>query len=171
MHDWKEVRQQFGNVVFRAAFRILKRHDQALDCYQEVFLEAFERYRIKAVLNWSALLRRVAVHRALDRLRNERQMAARVDADIESSSLPDAGIDLQDEMEFRELVDRVRLEVARLPPNHGEAFWLRCIEEMSAAEVAEQLGTDANTVGVWVHRARARLRHLLADVDPTRVER
>jgi DNA-directed RNA polymerase specialized sigma24 family protein len=41
---------------------------------------------------------------------------------------------------------------------------------MTAAEVAEQLGTDANSIGVLVHRARARLRDVLADVNPARVE-
>ena len=34
-------------------------------------------------------------------------------------------------------------ELAGLPERQGEAFWLRCVEQLSSAEVAEQLGTDA----------------------------
>jgi RNA polymerase sigma-70 factor (ECF subfamily) len=171
MHDWKEIRQRHGTLVFRAAYRILKRHDQALDCYQEVFLEAFERYGNLPILNWPALLQRMAVHRALDRLRQERRMAARIDAENDSAMLPDTDQRPGDDLEFRELLDEVRYEVARLPARQGEAFWLFCIEELSAADVAEQLGTDANTVGVLVHRARARLRETLTNMNPTRAHR
>jgi RNA polymerase sigma-70 factor (ECF subfamily) len=170
MHNWKEIRQRYGTLIFSAAFRILKRHDQALDCYQEVFLEAFEQCDRRPVRNWPALLRWKAVRRALDRLRQERRIAAHVESDKNTLLIPALGESPGDEVEFRELVDRVRYEVARLPERQGEAFWLRCIEQMSSAEVAEQLDTDANSVGVLVHRARARLRDVLADVNPARVE-
>ena len=167
MHDWKGIRKEHGKLVFHAIFRILNHHDQALDCYQEVFLEVFERYREQAVLNWPALLRRIAVHRALDRLRKERRVASRISSNNDISMLPATGEESCDGIEFRELIDRVRLEVARLPLRQGEAFWLRCVEEFSTAEVADLLGTDVNSVGVLVHRARTRLRELLADVNPT----
>ena len=170
MHDWKEIRERYGTLIFSAAYRILKRHDQALDCYQEVFVEAFEQSKERPVHNWPALLRWIAVRRALDRLRKERRIAARVESDKSRLLLPAAGGSPGDEMEFRELVDRVRDEVARLPERQGEAFWLRCVEQLSSAEVAEQLGTDANSIGVLVHRARARLRDALADVNPAHVE-
>jgi RNA polymerase sigma factor (sigma-70 family) len=170
MHDWKEIRQRYGALIFGAAYRILKRHDQALDCYQEVFLEAFEQCEARPVRNWPALLRWMTVRRALDRLRKERRIAARVEPDNDTSLLPAPLESPGDDIEFRELTDRVRAEIARLPERQGEAFWLRCIEQMSSAEVAEQLGTDANSVGVLVHRARARLCEMLADVNPARVE-
>ena len=170
MHDWKETRQRYGTLVFAAAYRILKRHDQALDCCQEVFLQAFEQCEGRAVRNWPALLRWMAVRRALDRLRKERRLAAHIDSDKDTLLLPAAGAAPGEDAEFRELVDRIREEVAWLPERQGTAFWLRCVEQMSAAEVAEQLGGDANSVGVLVHRARARLREVLADMNPARVE-
>ncbi len=124
MHDWKEIRQKYGTLIFSAAYRILKRHDQALDCYQEVLLEAFEQCEERPVRNWPALLRWISVRRALDRLRKERRIAARVDSDTNTLLLPASGESPCDDMEFRELVDRVRDEVARLPERQGEAFWL-----------------------------------------------
>ena len=168
MYDWEEIRQRYGTLIFSAAYRILKRHDQALDCYQEVFLEAFEHCEERPVRNWPALLRWIAVRRALDRLRKERRISASVDPEKNAPLLRATGGSPSDAKEFRELVDRVRGEVAQLPERQGEAFWLRCVEQLSTAEVAEQLGTDANSVGVLVHRARTRLRDLLADVNPAR---
>jgi RNA polymerase sigma factor (sigma-70 family) len=171
MHDWQEVRRQYGRVVFGAVYRILKRHDEALDCYQEVFLEAFQQCGDRSVRNWAALLRWLAVRRALDRLRKERRAATRLDAGEDTALLPAGRADPSAELEFRELVDRVRLEVARLPERQAEAFWLHCVEELSNEEVAEQLGTDAKTVAVLVHRARAGLRNMLADLNPARIAR
>jgi len=170
MHDWTEIRQRYGPLIFGAAFRVLKRHDQALDCYQEVFLEAFEQWEERPVRNWPALLCWLAVRRALDRLRKERRIAAHVESDKNTLLLPGMGDSPSDDVEFRELIERVRDEVARLPARQGEAFWLRCVEQLNAAEVAEQLGTDTNSVGVLVHRARKRLREVLADMNPARTE-
>lgn len=170
MHDWQKIREECGKLVFSAAFRVLKRYDQALDCYQDVFLEAFEQCEQRPVRNWPALLRWRAVRRALDRLRKERRIAARVDADHDALLVPAAGEGPGQKIEFRELVERVREEVARLPERQAEAFWLQCVEQMSSADVAEQLGTEVGTVAVLVHRARSRLRELLSDLNPARLE-
>jgi RNA polymerase sigma factor (sigma-70 family) len=170
MHDWQEIRRLYGTIVFRAIFRILKRHDQALDCYQEIFLEAFERCRARRVHNWPALLRWLAVRRALDRLRSERRNARRAETNGDTSLLPDNVAEPSAELEFAELVERVRRAIARLPDRQGEAFWLHCVEQLTYAEIAEQFGTEINTVGILVHRARVRLRKLLADLNPSRVE-
>jgi RNA polymerase sigma-70 factor (ECF subfamily) len=116
-------------------------------------------------------LRWKAVRRALDRLRKERRVAARADSDKRTLLSPTTTESPGDEIEFRELLERVRDEVARLPERQGEAFWLRCVEQLTVAEVAELLGTDANSVGVLVHRARARLREMLADLNPAPVEK
>jgi RNA polymerase sigma factor (sigma-70 family) len=169
VHDWQDIRRRYGTAVFGAVYRILKRHDQALDCYQDVFLEAFEQCSDRAVQNWPAFLRWLAVRRALDRLRKERRSARRRD-DEDASLLPASTLDPSADLEFRELVERVRHEVVRLPDRQAEAFWLHCIEHLSNAEVAEQMGTEPETVAVLVHRARARLRELLADLNPSRVK-
>ena len=64
----------------------------------------------------------------------------------------------------------MRHEVARLPERQAEAFWLHSIEHLSNAEVAEQMETEPETVAVLVHRAKTRLRELLSDLNPSRVD-
>ena len=53
-------------------------------------------------------------------------------------------------------------------PSKARLFWLRCIEQLSYAEIGQQLKLDANTVGVLVHRARMHLRQVLADLNPVK---
>ena len=57
-------------------------------------------------------------------------------------------------------------ELAKLPERQAAAFWMRSIEEMSYSAIAEQMDIGANEVGVLVHRARVRLRILLARWNP-----
>jgi RNA polymerase sigma-70 factor (ECF subfamily) len=169
MEDWEEVRRQYGPIVWATVYRIVRNRDQALDCCQEVFLEAFERSEADPVRDWPAFLRWLAVRRALDRLRRVRRAAAHLSRDYDVAACA-RGPEPCEEAEFRELVERVRLETARLPKRQAEAFWLCCVEEMSYDEAAGQMGTDANSIGVLIHRARSRLRELLADLNPTRVD-
>ena len=60
-------------------------------------------------------------------------------------------------------MELVRRELANLPQRQAEAFWLSCVEEMTYEEVGRQLGIDASTVGVLIHRARLHLRKVLTD--------
>jgi RNA polymerase sigma-70 factor, ECF subfamily len=169
MEDWEEIRRQYSPVVWATVYRILKNHDQALDCCQEVFLEAFERSEEDAVRNWPAFLRWLAVRRAIDRLRRVRRAAAHISRDFDVATCA-RGPEPCEEANFRELVERVRLETARLPGRQAEAFWLCCVEEMSYDEAAKQMNADTNYIGVLVHRARTRLRELLADLNPARID-
>lgn len=166
MHDWEEIRRQCGRSVWAVVYRILKNHEEALDCCQEVFVEAFQRSRQDIVRDWPSFLRWLAVRRALDRLRKRQRAAVHIapDGDVTCCA---GGAEPCEAAEFRELVERVRLEMGRLPQRQAEAFWACCVEEISYAEAAEQMGADVNSIGVLIHRARSRLRQLLADLSPT----
>ena len=166
MHDWHEIRKQHGQLVFATAYRVLKRHQLAADCVQDVFVDAHLRLQNTEVENWPALLRWLAVRRAFDQLRSEASVAQRIEPTFDSEQLVSRESNPSDRVEFEELMDRVRREVAQLPQRQAEAFWLHCIEQLSTTEVSQQLKTDDNTTRVLIHRARARLQSLLADVNP-----
>jgi len=168
MPDWQQIREQHGPVVWAAAYRILGNHAEASDCFQDVFAEVLERSSPDEVHDWPAYLRWLAAKRALNRLRKRRTEAERHSTAIELATLPTASLGPAVQAEWNELFERVRNEVARLPAQQGLAFWLRCIEQLSYAEIGQQLKLDANTVGVLVHRARTHLRHVLADLNPVK---
>jgi RNA polymerase sigma factor (sigma-70 family) len=62
--------------------------------------------------------------------------------------------------------DRLLAAVAGLRPAEHEALLLVVWEQLSHAETAEVLGCSANAVAIRVHRAKARLRALLAPAAP-----
>ena len=66
-------------------------------------------------------------------------------------------------MEDAELADRLREALATLPPRQAEAFCLHCLDDLSYRAIAAELGISVDAVGLLLHRARARLRVLMAD--------
>lgn len=167
MLDWREIRDRHAALVWTTVYRILKDHAGSLDCCQDVFLEAFRRAERKPVEDWPGLLRWLATRRAIDRLRQQERNKRRLAALPDASVVPDTRPGPVDTAELKELVERVRRELARLPAKQAEVFWLRCVEQMSYAEIAQQLGLDTNAVGVLVHRARTRLRRVLLHLHPS----
>jgi RNA polymerase sigma-70 factor (ECF subfamily) len=168
MPDWRQLREQHGPLVWSTVYRILADHAEASDCFQDVFAEVLERSSPDEVRDWPAFLRWLATRRALNRLRKRRTDAGRQRAEIEMAALPAVALGPVGQAEWNELIERVRDEAARLPAQQGEAFWLRSIEQLSYAEIGQQMKLDTNTVGVLVHRARMHLRQVLADLNPVK---
>ena len=163
MHELEAIRNRHGPLVWRTVYRILGDYSESLDCYQDVFCETLERAGQDEIEDWAARLRWLATRRAIDRLRHRKRSQGRLHPTTDVSAVQASGPGPVEEAVFHELVDRVRHELTKLPDRQAEAFWLRCVEEMSYAEIGRQMGLDTNSVGVLIHRAKSRLREVLAD--------
>jgi len=147
-----------ADVVWRIAVRLLDNEQDALDCYQQTFLEA-TRLRHESVNNWRSLLCSIATRRAFDQLRKRYHgRKSFVCSDVEPTVDEPPDRELMGE-EFRE---QVRTVLATLPAQQAEAFWLRHVEQQSPSDIAEQLGIQTGHVRVLVHRAIQHLRKELA---------
>jgi RNA polymerase sigma-70 factor (ECF subfamily) len=144
---------------------LVSNRDDAHDCYQEAFLQAAAFATQHTVANWPALLKRIATGRALDCLRQRYRRAGR-SAPLEAAadcaaSEPTPAV----RAELREDMDRLRHALAQLPERQAEVFWLREVELMSTADVADELQVTPDQVATWLHRAKRRLRDALAEND------
>lgn len=163
MDNLEELRSRHGRLVWNTVCRILRDRTDSLDCYQDVFCEILQRPPRQEVRNWPAYLRWLATRRAIDRLRSRQRKQNRFDS-CAIALVPTSNPGPSETAQINELVELVRLELTNLPQRQAEAFWLNCVEEMTYEEVAGQLGIDASTVGVLIHRARLRLRTALTDL-------
>jgi RNA polymerase sigma factor (sigma-70 family) len=166
MHDWDAIRKQYGELTYATAYRILRNYDLAVDCMQEVFVELYQNFKNTKVDNWPALLRWLAVRRALDSLRVQRRREGRIECQSREIELASREPGPSQQAEFQELLERVRSEVAMLPASQAEAFWLHCVEQGSLTEVSVALRTTEGDCRVLIHRARAKLRARLGDLAP-----
>ncbi len=159
MTDWDRIVREHGPMVFGTAWRILGHAADAEDVVQDVFLEAFRLRAAQEVRHWGGLLRRLASCRALDRLRQRKRTVALdglalVSEDDEPSSVAIG----------HELSERLRHALAGLPRREATVFCLRYFDDLSNQRIAEVLSITAGAVAVALHKARAKLEALFAEI-------
>ncbi|QDV25910.1 RNA polymerase sigma factor [Aureliella helgolandensis] len=160
MHDWDEIRRNHGPMVWNAIGRILRNSEDITDCYQDVFLEAFQRSLTRSINNMPGLLRWLAVHRALDSLRKLKALPKiAANRNVDGITCDSA----RDTQRLNELLETVRCELSSLSVEQAECFWLCCVEGLKYREAAEVMGLETQHVGMLVHRARKHLSQALID--------
>jgi RNA polymerase sigma-70 factor (ECF subfamily) len=159
--DWQAIIEEHGPAVWQTAHRLLGNHEDAADCFQETFVSALAVSRRQRVRNFSALLTRLATARAIDQLRRRfRQSGCGRSTDDASAVEEHKAPCPAEQVQQRELADRVRQVLHQLPAREAQVFCLRYMNGMSYQEIAGALGISTNAAGVVLHRARARLREL-----------
>ena len=164
MIDWEGILSRDGPAVWRTAWRVLGNRADADDVFQETFVAALEYSRTHAVTHWRALLQRLATARAVDRLRLKIRRRGREDAlpiDHLTASDP-SPLQLA---ETAELTGNLREALAEINPKQAEVFCLFHLDGWTYPEIAEHLAISTDVVGVWLHRARGRLRELLSEMN------
>ncbi len=163
MIDWQDILSREGPVVWRTAWRLLGNRADADEVFQESFVSALEYSRTHEVKHWRALLQRLATTRAVDRLRQKIRRRGREDA-LPEDHLLASGLSPPQMAENAELSERFRAALAEINPKQAEVFCLFHLDGWNYPEIAEHLAVSTDVVGVWLHRARGRLRELLAEM-------
>jgi RNA polymerase sigma-70 factor, ECF subfamily len=158
---WESIVRTHGAMAFDTAWRLLGDAGDTEDAVQEALLEAFRLHGRQPIRNWGGLLRHLATRRAIDRLRQRRKVSP-----LPLEALPFQPASPQSEQPEsiavqRELAERLRLAIAKLPDREASVFSLHYLGEMTNCEIAETLGISTDAVGVALHKARNRLKQLL----------
>jgi len=169
--DWSQIVQQNGPLVWTTVYRLLRHDADAADCFQRTFLSAVVLSRTQTIRNWPGLLQRLGTARALESLRQRQRQAQRLRpllAEVAASARtpgPDQAA------AGRELSDHLREALGQLDPRQAQVFCLACLEGLSYAEIADQLGLTISHVGVLLNRARLGLRERLRGHEPADARR
>jgi RNA polymerase sigma factor (sigma-70 family) len=164
---WDDVVRDHGLRVYRHAYRLTGNRPDAEDLTQEVFLRVFRSLPSYEPGTFEGWLYRITRNLFLDQVR--RRNRVRFDPLGDSvEHLPAAsGLETPERgFEHRNLDLDVRSALEALPPAYREAVVLCDIEGLSYEEIGETLGVKTGTVRSRIHRARARLRELLAHRMP-----
>jgi RNA polymerase sigma-70 factor (ECF subfamily) len=155
---WDTLVREHAAGVLGAACRVLGNTADAEEVSQEVFLEAFQKWRRRDRVRWPYMLRRLAVYRALDR-RRRRKFTASSD---ELAAVPGREAGPVDTAVAVELSELLRLELDRLPAREAEVFCLRHFEGLEHSEIADALEIKPGAVAVALYKARAKLSERLS---------
>ena len=143
-----------GPMVWGTCCRILRHQQDAEDAFQAAFLALARSARsVGGRGSIAAWLHRVASNAAL-KVKARHRPTAELTPDVPGETPGDPA-----DREFAGVVDQ---ELGRLPDHYRVAFVLCCLEGMTNAEAARELGCPIGTVDSRLHAARARLRDRLA---------
>ncbi len=163
MEHIRKAIEDHGDAVWQTAFRLLSNEEDALDCYQQTFLEALQ-IDPKTVRSWRAMLSRIVTARSIDRLRQRYRDRRQVsNNNCEAFVFDSPGQRLLN----AELIAEVQSALTELPNQQAEAFCLRHLEQLTHKEIAEQLEIDPGHVRVLIHRATLGIRELIEPDDTT----
>jgi RNA polymerase sigma-70 factor, ECF subfamily len=163
---------RYQHRVYRLASRLTSETDAA-DVLQDTFLQVYRHLpTFRGDSRFSTWVYRIATNASLMhcRARARRPVESldeflpRFDADGRHVPTPQAlqvASRVDELLDRRDLAEKARAAIERLPDLYREAFVLRDLEELSTADVAHVLGVEPAAVRQRVHRARLMVRGYL----------
>ena len=143
-------------MLYRIAFHILERQDEAEDAVQETFLKLWEiRDKLDDVESAKAYSIRILKNECLDRLRKAKKS---VPADQVLVREPISPTDEQ--IDARRRLEKVLGAIKSLPDSQKQVLLLRTVEGLSYEEISKKMGMSQLTLRVLLTRARGALRNL-----------
>ena len=159
--------------IYRVCLLYTDSTDDAKDVLQETFLRAYKSVgHFRGDSSFTTWLTRIAINICLN-LRRDRRSAETIETDRIDQvqfDVPFGGPGNPEEaLGFRELRDRIRQLVERLPPRERMAFMLKHFEELKIREISQLMHISEGTVKSFLHRAVVTLRQeLMRDGTVTR---
>jgi RNA polymerase sigma-70 factor (ECF subfamily) len=162
MQAFEELFRLYRRLVYSLCLRMTQDVSEAEDVTQEVFVLLFRKIGgFRGEANFTTWLHRLTVNQVLMRFRKTK--SRREDALVEEEIRPHESV-RPTSPKASQLIDRITLEnaLAQLPPGYRAAFVLHDIEGYDHEEVARLLGCAVGTSKSQLHKARTKLRKILA---------
>ena len=157
--EFEELFCKYSQLVYRAAYTVTGRRQDAEDVLQTVFLRLLDQgFSDGFIKNPEGYLYRTAVNEARQMFR-ARKRWNHTDDDVEVLQDPETDRNAgQNDMR-----ERLLEAMAQLEPEQAEMLVLCYEHGYSDAQIAEMLGRKRGAVAMTLNRARARLKELISD--------
>jgi RNA polymerase sigma-70 factor (ECF subfamily) len=130
--------------IYYFAFSILKSKEDAEDVVQHTFFKVWEkRESINDNLVFKSFLFTIAYNVSIDMLRVRLKEKVHRDSILVQAS---SNYNLEERIEFGDLLARVNLIAEKLPPRKREIYQLSRVHNLSYSEIAEKLNISVKTV-------------------------
>ena len=171
-HGYEILVEEYADLVFRAAYRVVQNEQDAEDIMQETFLSVYKKIgKFRGDSKLSSWLYRIASNAALDLVRAKGRKQGKDTAFDEMTAIEDEEYDPvdnetlhpEDEVLQNESLEDLREALAKMPVRLREVYLLYMVDGLSLREIAENLDIKLSTAKVRVHRARKFLSGYFAE--------
>jgi RNA polymerase sigma-70 factor, ECF subfamily len=161
---FKRWLHEYGGAVLKVARAYTLTAEDCQDLAQEILLQVWRSLpQFQGRASASTWVYRVALNTALGWHRKEGRRRARQQPLLEPEDLPVAGLDSAEQLQQREVVERLYATIRQLPKADA-ALVLLYLDDLSYREMAEVLGISESNVGVKLNRAKKALGELMKEV-------
>lgn len=163
---FEQLYERHRTLVYRFAYQMVPRRDDAEDIVQEAFVRAYQnlsRYRDEA--KFTTWLLRIVTNLCTDQARMSQRRGALEQQEAAGSLTWMTTLVNEDpihNLELDDTRDAIRRALAALPAHHRSVIVLRDIEEREYPEIAKILGCTVGGAKLRVLRARRALKDRIA---------
>ena len=161
---------EYQKQVYHIALNMTGNEEDAFDLSQEAFLKAFRSLStFRGEAGFGSWLYRMTANLCIDFLRKKKRQGGQIislDAEEEDrrpTELPDLRYEPQNALEKKEVQEKVRAGLEKLPHEQKLILVLRDVEGFSYQEISDALKIELGTVKSRIYRARAHLARLLTE--------
>ena len=155
-----ELVRRHRKPVYEVAYALLGDHDQAEDIVQEALLRAYKALsKFDQRQSFAPWIKRIAVNCALSALHKQQNR----DEVRESVPASRSGDEPAEHTVATEMQAKLQEALAILPAQQRAAISLFALNDMDLTSTAAAMGCAVGTVKTHLHRARQKLRQMLAD--------
>jgi RNA polymerase sigma-70 factor (ECF subfamily) len=158
------VVERYQSRVFNLVNRMVGNRADAEDLSQEIFCKLYQNLhrfdQTQPLQNW---LLRIASNHTINFLNQRRLPTTPIDredsqGEIHPLQLPDHSPTPISNLERRQLGESLLDALQKLPETYRLVFILKYLDDLTAEDIAEIVGSPRNTVKTWIFRARDLLR-------------
>lgn len=155
-----EVVEQYSDLAYNVALRMLHNPADAEDAVQEAFISAYKAFpKFRGQSKASTWLYRIVVNACLMKIRKDKSRSKYLaDTGFEDLVVPDWRNDPEDAAVNGELRETIQIGLDQLSPELRAAIVLRDVQGLSTEEAAEAVGLSPAAFKSRLHRGRGLLR-------------
>ncbi len=159
----KEIFDKYNKKVYRIAYGVVRQREEALDVVQEVFIKLFRSIKnFKGKSHFYTYLYRMVMNTAIDHKRKAgKQFTSSLDEEGSFEPSEEAEKGPERVLLQKELEEKVKLAMDKLPDEQRAALIYRDVEGLSYQEMAEAMGCSIGTVMSRLHYGRKRMQESL----------
>jgi RNA polymerase sigma-70 factor (ECF subfamily) len=157
---------RYENKLSRYIKRLLNVSEQDTeDILQEIFIKTYRSLNaFDTSLSFSNWIYRIAHNEAISHYRKERRRNGNISIDAEENkyleNLLRDSLDIQKEIEEKELVEKIREMIDSLPRNYRDVIILHYFEDKSYEEMSDILQKPEGTIATLLSRAKKMLKEM-----------
>lgn len=156
------IYQRYHRRTYSLALRMTQSQTEAEDLTQEVFIQLFRKIgSFRGDSAFSTWLHRMTVNQVLMHFRKR---SVKNEKTSEDGEIPEQAVPGSINPSKMQVIDKIALKnaIAELPSGYKKVFVLHDIEGFEHEEVARMMGISVGTSKSQLHKARLKLRTLLA---------